>query len=289
MASRHRTAADYSPSHLEAVRTLCLHVASRLGDAMDRIVVVGGLAPSLLVGSDPRHAGLEAHIGTRDLDVGASLGFHPLEDLESLLARLREAGMVPVSAGGRLDRWRYAGQRQDQQPPASEVLRDVFPLPRTDASRVATPAGGPSAPAPRAWPELLLAFDDRQRVHLEGTALTGEPAAADVRVCGPGAFTVIKSLAFDQRGVEKDAYDMYYVVRNFGSGVGEVAARLAPLLHHAESRKAMTILERDFADDDASGPSAVASFLGDETSPEVRADVAGFVRQLLQLCGVWPP
>ncbi len=152
---------------------------------------------------------------------------------------------------------------------------------------MATVSGDHSAP--RVWPELLLAFEDRQRVHLEGVTLTGDSAEAHVWVCGPGAFTVIKSLAFDQRGIDKDAYDLYYVVRNYGSGVGDVAARLAPLLRHAESRRAMANLERDFADEDGLGPRAVARFLGDENGPELRADVVGFVRHLLQLCGVWPP
>jgi len=36
---------------------------------------------------------------------------------------------------------------------------------------------------------------------------------------GPGAFVVLKALAFKGRGENKDAYDLYHLVRNFGEGV----------------------------------------------------------------------
>lgn len=42
------TADGYTEAQLELVRSLCLHVAVKLGDLMDDLVVVGGLAPSLL-------------------------------------------------------------------------------------------------------------------------------------------------------------------------------------------------------------------------------------------------
>jgi hypothetical protein len=34
------------------------------------------------------------------------------------------------------------------------------------------------------------------------------------------AYVVLKALAFDSRGENKDAYDLFYVVRNYGVGLG---------------------------------------------------------------------
>lgn len=62
-----RTAAEYDSSFVRYVRETCLYVATKLGDMLDHVVVVGGLVPSLLV--DQPSAG-EAHVGTADLDVG---------------------------------------------------------------------------------------------------------------------------------------------------------------------------------------------------------------------------
>ncbi len=79
-------------------------------------------------------------------------------------------------------------------------------------------------------PGLHLAFRDRQRVALSGRTIRGEDATRDVWVCGPGSYVVLKALAFGSRGENKDAYDLFYVVRNFGSGVEDIAVCLRPLL-----------------------------------------------------------
>ena len=65
-------------------------------------------------------------------------------------------------------------------------------------------------------PGLKLAFQDRKRLTLEGRTIFGEKASREVWVCDAGAFVVLKSLAFDGRGENKDAYDPYYVIRNRG-------------------------------------------------------------------------
>lgn len=49
-------------------------------------------------------------------------------------------------------------------------------------------------------PGLHLAFRDRTPVSLSGRTIMGEDAARDVWVCGPGAYVVLKALAFGSRG-----------------------------------------------------------------------------------------
>ena len=49
MPEKPRTAAGYPPEQVERVRATCLYLASKLGDLMDELVVVGGLVPSLLI------------------------------------------------------------------------------------------------------------------------------------------------------------------------------------------------------------------------------------------------
>jgi hypothetical protein len=72
-------------------------------------------------------------------------------------------------------------------------------------------------------PGLRCAFRDRKRVALQGTTLFGEKATREVWVCDAGAYVVLKALAFDSRGENKDAYDLFYIVRNYGGGVDDVA------------------------------------------------------------------
>lgn len=72
MADRPQQAFGYSSEKVALVRATCLYVASKLGDLMDDLVVVGGLAPSLLIDQETPTA--EPHAGTLDLDVGLALG-----------------------------------------------------------------------------------------------------------------------------------------------------------------------------------------------------------------------
>ncbi|MDD9947851.1 MAG: hypothetical protein OXU20_42825 [Myxococcales bacterium] len=92
---------------------------------------------------------------------------------------------------------------------------------------------------------------------------------------------MLKALAFDSRGENKDAYDLFYVIRNYGGGMGDVLGRLRPLLDDDEATKAVEVLRRDFTDPEAVGPRRVAEFVSGGPSDEVQADVVGFVSQLL--------
>src|SRR5690606_20077493 len=109
----------------------------------------------------------------------------------------------------------------------------------------------------------------------------GEKATREVWVSDAGAYVVLKALAFDSRGENKDAYDLFYVLRNYGSGVDDVAAKLRPLLDDSEAQRALAILKRDFATLDAVGPMRVAVFVTGGRDDELQADVVTFVAQLL--------
>jgi len=52
MTDKPTTAAGYQSEQVELVRATCLYVATKLGDIMDELVVVGGLVPSLLIDQD---------------------------------------------------------------------------------------------------------------------------------------------------------------------------------------------------------------------------------------------
>ncbi|MFO7972357.1 MAG: hypothetical protein R6U40_11480 [Desulfobacterales bacterium] len=132
-------------------------------------------------------------------------------------------------------------------------------------------------------PGLGLAFKDKLKITLEGYTIFGENAKRDVYFCGPGAFVVLKALAFRKRGENKDAYDLYYHIRNFGSGVEDIAAALNPLLNEKETIEALKILKEDFTGNDSIGAVRVARFLTDSTDETIQADVTGFIHVLLDL------
>lgn len=54
------------------------------------------------------------------------------------------------------------------------------------------------------------------RVRTTCLYISGARASRTIPVCGPGAFTVLKALAFGDRTENKDAYDLFYVWRGVG-------------------------------------------------------------------------
>lgn len=85
----------YGGGQLGRVRQTCLHMATKLGDLLDEIVVVGGLVPYLLVDQENLPSGLEPHAGTMDLDMGLALAILNRERYRELRVRLRGAGFQP--------------------------------------------------------------------------------------------------------------------------------------------------------------------------------------------------
>lgn len=272
MPDRPFDALGYPPESVELVRSTCLHIATVLGDLTDDIVVVGGLVPSLLVELPPEG---EAHPGTLDLDLGLALAVLNEEKYRTLADRLRRAGFaMDENPEGRRTR-----QRRRVETGSRRVTVDFLIPPSGPHDR-----GGRLRNIERDFaavitPGLHLAFADRRKVPLAGTTLAGERASREIWVCGPGAFVVLKGLAFNGRGERKDAFDLYYVLKHLG--VTEVARCLRPFRTDDSVKEALGILERDFSTLDAMGPRRVAEFLRGAPDEEVQADAMGFAAQLL--------
>ena len=119
---------------------------------------------------------------------------------------------------------------------------------------------------------------------LTGRTIRDEQATRDVWACGSGAFVLLKALAFVDRGEPKDAYDLFYVLRNFGSGPEAVAAAFQPFGEHPLARRALEILRADFSDVESVGPKRIAEFLSSADPDALRADVVAFVGTFLRAC-----
>jgi hypothetical protein len=273
MATKPRTASGYDKRHVAHVRATCLYVATRLGDLLDEVVVVGGLVPSLLI---DQGLGGEDHIGTADLDIGLALAVFDDKRYQALTDRLRQAGFGPdVSEKGNptRQRWKIDGPPVVTVdfliPPAAgdapgSQIKDI----EDDFAAIITPA-------------LRFAFVDRVNVTLDGLTIRGERARRGVWVCGPGAFVIMKALALRGRGENKDAYDLVYLLRHHPAGIGGIAARLKPLLGEPEAREAIGYLDEDFATIDSIGPIRAAEFIHDARNEDAEADAWGAARDLL--------
>jgi hypothetical protein len=279
-----RQRSGYSREETEQVEAACLTVAVTLGAFMDRLCIVGGLVPSLLIdreiGPEPETGA--GHPGTNDLDVGLGIALLDDEQYPEIGRRLRQEGFGP--------------DRNEQNNPTPQrwklgdlkVTIDFLLPPIPGAER-----GGSIQPleedlAALIAPGLQLASDEREEIEIAGHTLKGEKVERTVPVCGPATFIVLKALAFSDRAEPKDAFDLVYVLRRWPGGVGDVVERLT---RHAANdgrvvKEALDHLAKDFADPETLGPRRVAEFEGEagDVPDAIAADAHGYVDDLLKAC-----
>lgn len=244
------TAEGYDPATTRYAKETCLYVATKLGDLMDDLVVIGGLVPSLLIPQKVQRDAPEAHAGTMDVDLGLNVELLSTGRYETVAERLRAAGFtLDANDRGNPTRQRWRPHRAHSGVGVDFLIQPSRPGDRGGRLRNLQPDF-----AAVIVPGLQLAFRDSVSVELSGRTILGEKATRPVRVCGPGAFVVLKALAFRDRGEEKDAYDLHYVLRYYGSGVDDVAAPLHQMADDADMQAAMAILREDFLDPDGAGP-----------------------------------
>ena len=278
MTSKPSTGEGYDSTQSALVRTTCLYIATKLGDLLDDIVVVGGLAPYLLVDQDDLPAGSGPHVGTMDLDMGLALAILNEERYRDLGVRLRDAGFkATVNDRGNLRFQTWAA------PSPLPVRVDFLIPPADDAAEGGTVLHIEPDLAAIVTPGLDLAFKDRRLRQLSGRVPSGAMASRNIPVCGPGAFTVLKALAFGNRTENKDAYDLFYVWS--GLGLDDVAASLNSLEPNSYIDEALAVIERDFCSHDGPGPIGTAQFVAGGLDDEVQADVVGYAHGLLRATG----
>lgn len=278
---------DYQPEDRRLVKKGALTVARKLGDLMDEIVLVGGLVPSLLIDLQREEEDdewnttgpFERHVGTHDLDLGFAVALVDEERYREVRKKLRSSGFeqdTKQNGERTTHRWRHReehGLKVDfliSPIEASEEGGDIRNL-EDDFSAIVTPG-------------LELAFRDYESVNLSGPSLRGAEVSKTVQVCGAGAFTVLKALAMKYRGEkDKDAYDLFYVLRNDPGGPQSVGRTISEFLESgsSEAREAVQILNEEFDSPDSGGPMDVAYFVNDDRDDTVQADVHAYVAALL--------
>lgn len=275
------TAADYTQQQTELIRSATLTAATILGDYMDDLAVVGGLVPSLLVPQTELPAGVDPHVGTMDLDLGLDLAILDDQRYEGIAERLRESGFTPdTSNKGNETRQRWTHSKN----PLAKIEFLIPPV--SDQAKAGKLQSLERGLAAFIIAGLEVAFSNPIHVRLEGTTLFGATAVRTIPVCNPGAFIILKALAFRNRGKRKDAYDLHYMIRNYGSGLEDVAEFLKPLLGTDPGQQAVAILREDFMHERALGPMGVSLFATGAEDADMQADVVGFVAELLRVAGV---
>lgn len=278
-----QSAADYDDRTTAAVKSVLVEIGQILGSFKGKFAVIGGAVPWLLLDNEEMH-----HVGTLDVDL--SLDAEALGDGE--YARLVEALLgngyqqrkglrafqlvrtVPVGdGGGPID-----VVVDFLRPFDAEIKKNVPPL--IDQFAVQSASGA----------ELALRFYNL--VAISGEMPEGGVNQVNIAVASIPALLAMKGFAINNRLKRKDAYDIYYCIRNYPGGPEALADDCRPVLAHKDGEAGYRYIVGKFATFDSFGPTSVRRFVEDtqvldERTPEQwQQDAFGQVDAWLQALGL---
>lgn len=281
--SEPKSAADYDNRLTEAVKSVLIEIGQILGSFRGKFAVVGGAVPWLLLNNKDMR-----HVGTVDIDL--DLDPEALGDGEyaKLVTALMEHGYyqdknrknfqlvrsVPTTGSGPLINVvidflmpRNAKITKNRPP-----LIDEFNVIRADGAE--------------------LALRSYEMIQIDGLMPEGGVNRVRIAVASIPALLAMKGFALDGRYKQKDAYDIYYCVRNFPGGPEALAEACRPMLDYEDSVVGYNHIDAKFETADSLGPTSVRHFvkdspiLEDRTPDQWQQDAFGQVDLWLRRLGL---
>lgn len=251
MTETHPPAKAYDDRSIRAVKAVLLEIGQILGSYRNKFVVIGGAVPWLLLDNPQMR-----HIGSLDVDL--SLDPIALEDGEyaMLIEELKKHGYEQDAALRKFQMVRTI-QPDDGGAPISIIVD--FLMPRDAVVEKNIPPLVENFAVQRA-DGAALALKFSQSLILEGVMPKGGKNVLTLQIASIPALLAMKGFALDGRMKDKDAYDIYYCVRNYQGGIDALVTDCKPLLNDAEAVRAFTLIAEKFVDRDFHGPESVARF-----------------------------
>lgn len=239
------TKRDYNAEQVAAARSALLELMLALGEYRNELVLVGGWTPVFLI---PQPS--QAHVGSIDVDLAID---H---------TRVSDSAYATI-----IELLVQRGYEQLPRNPASFRKKIGNVTVQVDLMAGEYEGSGKSHRHQEAQEAKLrkargcdIAFIDPESVLLEGELPDGSRDSVRIQVASIGAFLCMKGHALDGRLKEKDAWDIYYCVREFPGGMAALVEQLQPMAAHGLVREALEKIAQHFASPEHRGPRHVADF-----------------------------
>ena len=276
-------ASGYDDRTTVAVKSVLVEIGQILGSYRGKFAVIGGAVPWLLLGEADM-----PHIGTLDVDL--SVDAEALGDGEyaQLVESLLRRGYHRREHLPRFQLVRTVSARDD----GDDIdVRVDFLMPRdATIARNAPPLVANFAVQRADGADLALKF--YQLVAIDGDMPDGGGNRVKIAVASIPALLAMKGYAIANRLKQKDAYDIYYSIRNFPGGVDALVTATRPLLDFETARTGYLLISEKFRRLDDFGPTSVRQFvdrpdvLGERTADQWQQDAFGQVDAWLSALGL---
>jgi len=251
-------ASDYGDRENQAVLQVLVELAQILNSQRENFVLVGGSVPALLFDN-----AIPKHIGTLDIDLNLNPEALGEYEYAELVKELEAHGYERDIEGLMSFQLQRIIDLKDGTKPIPIIIDLLMPNdamvkkhnpPLLDGLRVQRIDGG------------RFALKHYQEVIIDGVMPDGRPNKVKILVATPAAFLVMKGYALAGRDKQKDAYDIWFCIRNYEGGAEALAADCKPLMVDNEAKVAYTNIADKFRNEKDFGPITVRRFL--ESSPD---------------------
>jgi hypothetical protein len=247
-----QSANDYDDRTTQAAKSVLVEIGQVLGSFRGKFAIIGGSVPWLLLESEDM-----PHVGTLDVDL--SLDAEALGDGEyaTLVEALMAQGYNQREGFRRFQLVRTVPAQDGGQP--IDIVVD-FLMPRdADIVKNSPPLLADFAVQKADGADLALRF--HQFVAVEAMMPNGGHNRVELAVCSIPALLAMKGHALTGRLKQKDAYDVYYCIRNYPGGIAALATDCHPLLKHQNAVDGYTFINAKFETLDSFGPTCVRRFV----------------------------
>jgi hypothetical protein len=254
----------YSRSITESSKSVLIEVLRILGSYKDYLVLTGGWAPYFIL---EKFGEGGQHCGSIDIDLVLNPRLIDLKVYETIVSSIEKRGYKPyVTDDGEVLPYRF--YRSVKSPfDGVEYKIEVDFISEPDVVK-------------RLSPEKFLAVQkDLQAVvirgsgvvfshnfehKIEGVLPSGAETKVSARVSDVVGSLATKGLALKGRYKEKDAYDIYFVLRHYRGGPKKVAEEMRGFVDESVVAEALEEIRDKFRNVRSEGPFQVAYFLAPE-------------------------
>ena len=267
-------ASDYDDRTTVAVKSVLVEIGQVLGSYEGKFAVIGGAVPWLLLSEADM-----PHIGTTDVDLSLDAESLGEGEYAHLVESLLRHGYNQRGHLRRFQLVRTVPARDEG--PDIDVIVD-FLMPRDANIAENTPPLIANFAVQRAdGADLALKF--YQMVAIEGDMPDGGANRVQIAIASIPALLAMKGYALANRFKRKDAYDIYYCVRNYPGGIEVLVEETRRLLAVETARRGYLRISEKFRDVNDFGPTSVRQFvegsdvLGERTPDQWQQDAFGQV------------
>ena len=269
-----QSAGDYDDRTTTAVKSVLIEIGQVLGNFNGKFAIVGGAVPWLLLSEADM-----PHIGTGDVDLGLDPSALGDGEYVRLVEALQEHGYHQRDNLRRFQLVRTVPARDDG--PDIDVVVDFLMSRDAEITKNTPPLISQFAVQRADGADLALRF--YQMVAIEGDMPDGGRNLVRIAVASIPALLVMKGYAIANRLKRKDAYDIYYSIRNFPDGIDALVEATRPLLDVRSARQGYCLISDKFRNIEDFGPASVRRFvegsylLGNRTADQWQQDAFGQV------------